>query len=136
MYVSGSTARLDFSTDGVNWTNNVNTVSSGYINPTNTNPIYIYSSAGPNTKLYTKNCYITDSVGNIVYNTTEEVYIKQTGHEIVPSIRDMLLVNRDQTRIKIGSNGNETVRYSSYNHSNKLLDLNTNGYIQIPTSNK
>lgn len=132
VYVSGSTARLDFSTDGVNWTNNVNTVSSGYINPTNTNPIYIYSSAGPNTKLYTKNCYITDSVGNIVYNTTEEVYIKQTGHEIVPSIRDMLLVNRDQTRIKIGSNGNETVRYSSYNHSNKLLDLNTNGYIQIP----
>lgn len=132
VYVSGSTARLDFSTDGVNWTNNINTVSSGYINPTNTNPIYIYSSAGPNTKLYTKDCYITDSVGNIVYNTIEEVYIKKTGHEIVPSIRDMLLVNRDQTRIKIGSNGNETVRYSSYNHSNKLLDLNTNGYIQIP----
>lgn len=131
VYVNGTTARLDFSSDGVNWTNNINTVSSGYINPTNTNPIYIYASSGPNTQLCADGIYITDGT-NKVYSVLKEIKGKQTNHDIVPLIDDMLLVNRDQTRIKIGSNGNETSRYSSYDHSNKLFDLNTNGYIQIP----
>lgn len=130
VYVNGTTARLDFSSDGVNWTNNINTVSSGYINPTNTNSIYIYASSGPNTQLCTDGIYITDGT-NKVYSVLKEIKGKQTSHKIVPSIRDMLLVNRDTSRRSIKYQGDERYQVSSFDPSTSLLDMGTNGNIEV-----
>lgn len=130
VYVNGTTARLDFSSDGVNWTNNINTVSSGYINPTNTNPIYIYANSGPNTQLCADGIYITDGT-NKVYSVLKEIEGKQTSHNIVPSIRDMLLVNRDTSRCSIKYQGDERYQVSSFDSSTSLLDMGTNGNIEV-----
>lgn len=131
VYVTGTTARLDFSSNGTSWTNNINTVSSSYINPTNTNDIYIYSSAGPNPKVYADGCYITDSNGRIVYSTTEEIKIKKTSHDVVPSIRDMLLVNRATDRGNLKGSANANLQFNSLNSSTKLVDFGTGGYLDI-----
>ena len=130
VYVNGTTARLDFSSDGVNWTNNINTVSSGYINPTNTNPIYIYASSGPNTQLCTDGIYITDGT-NKVYSVLKEIKGKQTSHDIVPLIDDMLLVNRDTSRYSVKYQGDERYQVSSFDSSASLLDMGTNGNIEV-----
>ena len=130
VYVNGTTARLDFSSDGVNWTNNINTVSSGYINPTNTNSIYIYASSGPNTQLCTDGIYITDGT-NKVYSVLKEIKGKQTSHDIVPLIDDMLLVNRDTSRYSVKYQGDERYQVSSFDSSTSLLDMGTNGNIEV-----
>lgn len=130
VYVNETTARLDFSSDGINWTNNINTVSSGYINPTNTNPIYIYANSGPNTQLCADGIYITDGT-NKVYSVLKEIKGKQTSHEIVPSIRDMLLVNRDTSRYSVKYQGDERYQVSSFDPSISLLDMGTNGNIEV-----
>lgn len=131
IYVTGTTARLDFSTDGITWTNNINTVSNGYINSTNTNPIYFYSSAGPNTKLYADGFYITDSNGNKVYTPLEEILIKKTSHEIVNRDNENLLVTRDTSRYSVKYQGDERYQISSFNPSTALLDMGINGNIEI-----
>ena len=130
VYVNGTTARLDFSSDGVNWTNNINTVSSGYINPTNTNPIYIYASSGPNTQLCTDGIYITDGT-NKVYSVLKEIKGKQTSHDIVPLIDDMLLVNRATDRGSLKGSANANLQFNSSNSSTKLVDFGTGGYLDI-----
>lgn len=130
IYINGTSTTVAWSSNGTSWTN-LSTFTNSYVNPITANQIKFISSNIVNNKFYSKDIYVLkDNVK--LYSPLENIYGKQTSHEIVPSIRDMLLVNRDQTRTKIGSNGNETFRYSSYNPSNKLLDLNTNGYIQIP----
>lgn len=130
VYVNGTTARLDFSSDGVNWTNNINTVSSGYINPTNTNPIYIYASSGPNTQLCADGIYITDGT-NKVYSVLKEIKGKQTSHDIVPLIDDMLLVNRATDRGSLKGSANANLQFNSLNPSTKLVDFGTGGYLDI-----
>lgn len=131
IYVTGTTARLDFSTDGTSWTNNISTVSSGYINSTNSNPIYFYSSSGPNTKLYADGFYITNSNGNKVYTPLEEVFIKKTSHEIVNRDNENLLVTRDTSRYSVKYQGDERYQISSLNTSTSLLDMGVNGNIEI-----
>ena len=114
----------------INWTNNINTVSSGYINPTNTNPIYIYASSGPNTQLCTDGIYITDGT-NKVYSVLKEIKGKQTSHDIVPLIDDMLLVNRATDRGSLKGSANANVQFNSSNPSTKLVDFGTGGYLDI-----
>lgn len=130
VYVNGTTARLDFSSDGVNWTNNINTVSSGYINPTNANPIYIYANSGPNTQLCADGIYITDGT-NKVYSVLKEIEGKQTSHEIVPLAKNKLLVNKNSSRISIKYQGDEISLFDSCSASTKLLDMGTSGYIEL-----
>lgn len=128
--VSGTHTYLDYSADGSSWENFAD-VNSSYINPTNTNTINIYSLAGPNNDLYADGLYITNSTGNRVYSVLEPQYIKQTSHEIVDLDNDNLLVTRDTSRYSVKYQGDERYDISSFNSSTKLLDMGTNGNIEI-----
>ena len=91
VHISGTSSTIEYSTNGSSWIN-LATVNSGYIVPTTTNTLTIYSPSGPNTKLYTPGIYITDGV-DVVYSTSEEMYIKQTSHNVVPLIRNLYVAD-------------------------------------------
>lgn len=130
VHVTGTTTVLDFSTNGTSWTNFAN-VTSSFINPTNTNTITAYALTGPNNDLYPEDIYITDNNGNKVYTTLQDLYIKKTSHEIVALDNNNLLVNRDTSRYSIRYQGDERYNISSFNSSTKLLDMGTNGNIEV-----
>lgn len=129
--VNGTTTGLDYSTNGITWTNFAN-VSSSYINPTNTNTINIYALEGINNDLGTDGIYITDNAGNKVYSVLEDINIKKTSHDVVPLTNNNLLVARDESRISYKHTGNENISNYSYNSTYNRLDLGTDGYIEIP----
>lgn len=129
VYVNGTSTRIDWSSNGSTWIT-MATINNSFINPTTTNPIYLYSQTGPNTKFYAKDCYVLKN-DELQYSLVDDILAKKTSHLIVPRDNDNLFVSRDTKRVSIKYQGDELFKYDSIDKNTKLLDMGTDGYIEI-----
>lgn len=94
VYVNGTTTSFSYSTDGTNWTQ-IDSRSSSYTNPTNDNPLWLYSDSSDVKTVYdASGCYIEKN-GSKIWTLAKEVTFNETNHEIIPLTKDLLFYDRN-----------------------------------------